>query len=67
MLEWEEIKHDNGFYLRRTKLFNGWLVSAIYDQLSPTQYSNGYITNSPGYEWHGSITFVPDPNHEWKL
>lgn len=67
MLVWEEIKHDNGFFLRRAKIFNGWLISAIHDSMLPTQYSNGCITNSPGYQWQGSITFVPDPKHEWVL
>lgn len=67
MLHWEEINHDNGFYLRRARVVNGWLVSAIYDVLSPTHYSNGYITSTTGYQWQGSLTFVPDPNHEWNL
>jgi hypothetical protein len=67
MLKWEEIEHNNGFYLRRAKVFGGWLVSAVSDVRSPVY--NGYSTPdfSSDLEYRTSITFVPDPNHEWKL
>lgn len=66
-LSWEEIKHDRGFYLQRTKVFGGWLVSTVDDVRSPVY--NGYNTPdyTQGYEWRTSITFVPDPSHEWEL
>lgn len=60
MLHWEDINHDNGFYLRRTKVFGGWLISAISDVGAAQMGRNDC-------EWRTSITFVPDPNHEWKL
>lgn len=64
-LKWEDISHDNGFILRRARVFNGWLVSAISDVQTNVSLSEGYIQRSEGYEWRTSITFVPDPNHEW--
>lgn len=67
MLNWEDIQHDNVFVLRRTKIFGGWLVSAISDVMTPQNTMEGFINNSFGYQWRTSITFVPDPNHEWKL
>lgn len=65
-LKWEEIKHDNGFFLRRTKIHGGWLVNAIMDVNTSVPLGDSFTT-SQGYEWRSSITFVPDPNHEWKL
>jgi len=65
-LQWEEIEHNNGFYLRRSKIHGGWLVTAISDVMTVLPDGNG-IRNDQAYEWRTSITFVPDPNHEWKL
>lgn len=61
MLKWQNIKHDRGFYLIRSKVIGGWLVAAVNDV-----YTNW---NSPttGSEWRTPLTFIPDPNHEWKL
>lgn len=61
-LIWEDIPHNNGFYLRRTPIFGGWLVNSIYDVLS----SQGEYS-STGSEFTGSMTFVPDPEHKWDL
>lgn len=66
MLNWEEIKHDRGFYMNRAKIFGGWLVSAISDVSSVLPNGDGIMTQQ-GYEYRTSITFVPDPNNEWKL
>jgi hypothetical protein len=74
-LKWEEIKHNRGFYLNRAKVFGGWLVSAI-DDVFTTRSTNTTVwvsseesthSGSFGSEWRTSITFVPDPAHEWKL
>jgi hypothetical protein len=66
-LKWEEINHNNGFFLKRTRVFGGWLVAAVSDVIS--HVNTGYTKPDylQGYEWRTSITFVPDPNHEWKL
>lgn len=52
--------------MNRTKVFGGWLVSAISDVNTVLPDGIG-IRNDQGYEWRTSITFVPDPNHEWTL
>ncbi len=65
-LKWETVDSTTET-ISRAKIFGGWLVSAVNDVRSPV--NNGY--NQPdyptGYEWRTSITFIPDPNHEWKL
>lgn len=66
MLKWEKIMHDNGFFLNRVKIFGGWLVAAVSDVNSVLPYGDG-IRNDQGYEFRTSITFVPDPTHEWKV
>ena len=63
LLIWEEIPHDNGFYLRRTPIFGGWLVSMISDVIT----ANENYASPQGNEWRSSITFVPDPDHAWEL
>lgn len=65
MLKWEEIDHDLGFYVRRTKVFGGWLVTTTSDVYTVRNDGSGGIYNEAGYEWRTSITFVPDPKHEW--
>jgi hypothetical protein len=67
MLNWEGIKHDHGFTMQRTPIPGGWLVAVVSDVMTPI--NTGYNMPEPreGYEWRTSITFVPDPNHEWKV
>jgi hypothetical protein len=68
MLKWEEIQQDDQIIcMKRIKVIGGWIVQATMDALTP-QYQ-GYDTpvQEHGYQWRTSITFVPDPNHEWKL
>jgi hypothetical protein len=65
-MKWEDIGHDNGFYLRRARIFGGWLVNAIAD-VNTLRHDGYSLSTSQGYEWRNSITFVPDPNHEWDL
>lgn len=75
MLKWEEIKHDHGFYLKRAMVFGGWLVASINDvAVTQTTQTTIFIsshesihTGAIGSEWRTSITFVPDPNHEWVI
>lgn len=67
MLQWEDISHDNGFHLRRGRVFGGWLVSAISDVQTSCDEGYDKPINREGIEWRTSITFVPDMNKEWKL
>lgn len=69
MLKWEDVPQDNRFYLRRTPIFGGWLVQMISDVNTPFKISvnDGEIYDRQGDEHRTSITFVPDPNHEWDL
>jgi len=66
-LKWENIKHDHGFSLRRAKIFGGWLVASIDEVRSPINTGYNQPDYTEGYEWRTSLTFVPDPNHEWKI
>lgn len=61
---WEDVPQDNGFYLRRTPIFGGWLVQAISDVISRNADGERRWEND---EWRTSITFVPDPQHQWDL
>lgn len=64
-LEWEQIEHNHGNYITRAKIFGGWLVMST-DEVQ-TLRNDGYgLSPENGYEWRTSITFVPDPKHEWK-
>lgn len=60
MLKWEYLE-DN---LYRMKIPGGWLVKYSSDVLS-RMWENS--APQQGYEWRDSITFVPDPNHEWVI
>ena len=62
-MHWEEINHDNGFYVRRAKVYGGWLVSAIADAIAPPD--SGY--SAFGSEFRVSITYVPDPEYKWEI
>jgi hypothetical protein len=59
MLNWEEIKHDCSFHLYRAKIFGGWLV------VTPINGLKSLIGGKP--DMQSSVTFVPDPNHQWEL
>lgn len=63
MITWEDIKHDNGFYFRRAKVFGGWIVNASADNQIWNDIHQQYQEQIASV----SITFVPDPNHEWNL
>jgi len=65
-MKWEYIERNlfqrnarNSFdYIRRTKVPGGWLVESVKYNRSFTGKGLG---NGVG------LTFVPDPNYEWKL
>jgi len=63
---WEEMpNYHYATTYRRTKIFGGWLVescSDVYHVGDPN-----YGQTGSGYDWRTSVTFVPDPAHEWEL
>ena len=50
-----------GGYLHRINVPGGWLVIFSNDKLTLDEQGN----TKPGLEYRSSITFYPDPNHEW--
>jgi len=67
ILSWEQIDHGMGFQMQRTKIFGGWLVTTIDEVRSPIYTGYNQPEYKEGYEWRTSITYVHDPNHDWKL
>lgn len=60
-LIWEEIKSSMGFFYR-AKVVGGWLVKEVFDVITnPTENLQSY-----GFEYRGSLTFIPDPNYSWE-
>lgn len=57
-MKWEEIDE----YHQRAKVFGGWIVKAYQNVV----HNRDGLMQS-GWDWRASITFVPDPKHEWKL
>jgi len=51
---------DIGEECKRAKVFGGWLVR-VYTEVE-LEYNHGQNIT---YEKQITITFVPDPNHEW--
>lgn len=69
-MTWEQIGTAEAGYLYRAAIFGGWLVKEVQDVSTVLPDWSGNmpaIRNEHGYEWRSSITFVPDPNHEWDL
>jgi hypothetical protein len=69
-MNWESIDQKYSGYLYRAPIFGGWLVKEVHDvsTILPDWSANiPGIRNEQGYEFRSSITFVPDPNHEWDL
>ena len=64
-MEWEDIPQDRSFDLCRAKVPGGWLVAATEDVIhNQYEYGRGMVG---GWDWRVSLTFVPDPNHEWVI
>ena len=66
MLKWEEVPQGNGFTLWRTPVLGGWLLIACSD-VQTYQGDHSYMSGHFNYEWRNSVTFMPDPKHEWNL
>lgn len=60
-VDWERVEQDSAGYLERAEVPGGWLVRETNDVLGDDP--NGGMAS--GWSWTSSITFVPDPNHEW--
>lgn len=58
-LEWEQIDS----YHQRSKTYGGWLFKT-FEEVS--HFSND-VQNQQGYDYRISVTFIPDPNHEWRI
>ncbi len=48
----------------RAKVFGGWIVKA---SSSVYHLDNGVSQGGEGWDWRITMTFVPDPAHEWSL
>jgi hypothetical protein len=59
-MNWEDLDE----YHKRTKVPGGWLVKA-YEDVYVSLHED--MRPQSGYAWQVSMTFVPDPNHNWKL
>lgn len=60
-LVWEQVDHD----IQRARIPMGWLVREYQDVLHFNVFDHEHTTD--GYDWRVTLTFVPDPNNEWKL
>lgn len=63
-LTWEKIESPHGHNVWRAKIFGGWLVM-VNNEVSTSIPDGDSFRKEQGYEWRESITFVPDPKHEW--
>ena len=65
LLDWESVESHIRIITMRTKIFGGWLVKS-YENVGYTTL-NSTDTKLKDSDWRISLTFVPDPNHEWNL
>lgn len=56
-LDFEDIGSNYGD-VSRAKVPGGWLVLMSYD----VHHTDG----GTGWDWRPTLTFIPDPNHEWE-
>lgn len=66
-MRWEKVETNHAQSLYRSPVFGGWLVMSVDDVRSPVYTGYNQPEYHEGYEWKSSISFVPDPNHEWDL
>ncbi len=67
-LHWEHVESEGaGSYVKRAKIFGGWLVMVYEDVQTQRPDGYGHFENSAGYEWRPALTFVPDAHHEWVI
>ena len=70
-IKWEQVGNpEQADCLYRAPIFGGWLVRDVQVVMTsiPDYYGNGgAFRKEQGHEQRSSMTFVPDPNHEWDL
>jgi hypothetical protein len=59
-LIWEPLNSTRGCYYR-AKVPGGWLI----DSEEEVMHRDEYHVMRGGYDWRQSITFIPDPLHQW--
>jgi hypothetical protein len=70
-MKWEPIPQENAVSVWRSPVFGGWLVM-VTDEVQ-TQQPEAWSSQIPSFrneqshEWRSSITFMPDPQHQWDL
>ena len=60
-LHFEPVPSDR-FDVYRAKVPGGWLVATSNDAVVTI-----HDIVQEGYQWRTSITFMPDPKHEWEV
>ena len=64
-IKWEDMTNNLSGWMYRAPVPGGWLVRCTEDALYKNPDHHNHLQG--GYEWRTSITFVPDPSHEWRL
>jgi hypothetical protein len=59
LIEWEEI--DGRGLTFRAKVPGGWLIKALEVIFHPEEY----LMTKWGLDYRVTVTFIPDPIHEW--
>lgn len=64
-LTFEPLESNQGNFFR-AKVPGGWLIMSEQDVMhnEPNYGRDGFRS---GFDWRTSVTFVPDPTHEWKV
>lgn len=67
MLNWEEIPQSTAGSLQRCEVPMGWLVKEVHEVYLTLNQLDIPTLDCGGFTWTSSITFVPDPHHEWEI
>lgn len=66
-LTWELIPTNHSFRLYRTPVFGGWLIKSTDEVISTIDDGYRKPKHEQGVEFRSSLTFIPDPIHQWNL
>lgn len=71
-MKWERLETEHAESVFRTPVYGGWLIKIVLEKIiqipiiEPTSNgATGTFRNETGYEWTGSVAFMPDPEHKW--